>query len=70
MTLGSHVTQCSSLKCADAFQCEGFQNSHTSLKLSDVLATLHSKKLEIGHIVMNMKNDMMSHYIEEVHAIK
>jgi hypothetical protein len=35
--------QCSSLKCAHAFQCEGLQNNHTSLKLSDFVATLHRK---------------------------
>jgi hypothetical protein len=48
-------TQCSSLKCAHALQCEGLQNNHTSLKLSNFIATLHTKKLDIGHFVLNMK---------------
>ena len=36
--------QCSSLKCANAFQCEGLQNNHTSLKLSNFFSALHQKK--------------------------
>ena len=48
--------QCSSLKCAHAFQSERLQNNHTSLKLSNFFATLHQKKpLDIGRCVLNMK---------------
>ena len=35
------LCQCSSLKCAYALQCEGLQNNHTSLRLSNFFATLH-----------------------------
>ena len=40
-------TQCSSLNCAHAFQCEGLQNNHTSLKLSNFFPTLHKKNLTL-----------------------
>ena len=40
--------QCSSLKCAHAFQCEGLQNNDT------FLLTLHQKKLDTGCFVLNM----------------
>ena len=52
---GLQCKQCSSLKCAHAFQCEGLPNNHTALKLSNFLATLHKKKLDIGGFVLNMK---------------
>jgi hypothetical protein len=44
-TLASTMThqQWSSLKYAHAFQCEGLQNKHTSLKLSNFFATLQQK---------------------------
>jgi hypothetical protein len=55
-------------KCAHAFQCEGLQiESHST---QTFFATLHEKKLDIGRFVSNMEIDMMSRYIEEVHAIK
>ena len=42
--------------CAHAFQCEGLQNSHTSLNLSNFFATLHqNRELGIGRFVLNMK---------------
>ena len=47
--------QCSSLKCAHAFECEGFQNNHMSLKLSNFFATLYKKILDIGRFVLNME---------------
>ena len=46
--------QCSSLKCAHAFQCEGLQNNHTSLKLSKKIATLH-KNEKTCRFVLNLK---------------
>jgi hypothetical protein len=46
--------QCSSLKCAHAFQREGLQNNHTSLKLSIFFATLHKKELDIGHFELDI----------------
>ena len=57
--LGPHVggcQQCSRLKCAHAFQCEGLQKNHTSLKLSKVFwNTSPKKQLDIGHLVLKMK---------------
>ena len=50
-----YLLQCSSLKCAYAFQCEGLQNNHPSLKLSECFAILHKEKLDIGCFVLNMK---------------
>ena len=47
--------QWSSLKCANAFQCEGLQNNHTSLKLFNSFATLHKQKLDNNFFVLNMK---------------
>ena len=47
--------QCSSLKCAHGFQCEGLQNNHTSVKLSKFSATLHQFIFfGIGRFVLNM----------------
>ena len=47
--------QCSSLNCAHAFQCEGLQNNHTSLQLSNFFETLHKGNLDIGRFVLNVK---------------
>ena len=62
-------TQCSSLKCAHAFQCEGFK-----------IITLHSnfflqhftKKNQTSYwlFCIEYENNMISHYFEEVYAIK
>jgi hypothetical protein len=53
--IGEGQWQCSSLKCAHAFQCEGLQNNRTSLKLSNSFATPQSKDLDIGRFVLNME---------------
>ena len=47
--------QCASLSCAHAFQCEGLQNNHTSLQLSNFFETLHKENLDIGRFVLNVK---------------
>ena len=64
------LCQCSSLKCAYALQCEGLQNNHTSLRLSNFFATLHQINTWYWLFCIEYKNSMMSHYIEEVHAIE
>ena len=72
----SHA-QCSSLKCAHAFQCEGgLQNNHTPLNLSKffLYSTLHQPKKGkpawYWLFCVEYKKDMMSHYVEEVDANK
>ena len=61
---------CSSLKCACAFQCEGLQNNHTSLKLSNFFATLHTNqknfiKTWYWPFCAEYENNMISYYIEK-----
>ena len=47
--------QCSSLKCAHAFQCVRLQNNHTSVKLSNFLQHFTKKNLILGVFVLNVK---------------
>ena len=63
--------QCSSLKCAHAFQCEGLQNNHTSFKLSNLFCNTSPQNLLLDVLYWKNKNTikLISHYIEEVHAI-
>jgi hypothetical protein len=49
---------------------KGFNNNHTSLKISNFFATLHQKKTWYWLFCIEYENYMMSHYIEEVNAIK
>ena len=56
-------------ECAHAIRCEGRQNNHTSLKLSNIFATLQFFCL-CWPSCIDYENNMMSHYIEEIHAIK
>lgn len=62
--------KCSSLKCALAFQCEGLHNNHTSLKHSNFFVNTFSFSF-FGYWSFWIEyENMMSHYIEEVHEIK
>ena len=59
--LNDRLDQCSSWKCALAFQCEGLRNNHTSPKTK-------KKNLIYWPICIEHESNVMSRYIEEVHA--
>ena len=66
--MNEKCAQCS--KCAHAFQCEGLQNNHTSLKLSENNLQHSTKKTWYWSFYIEYENTMMSRYIERVHAVK
>jgi hypothetical protein len=52
------------------FQWEGLQNNHITLKRSNFFATLHQRLTWYWPFCIDYETDMMSHYIEEVCALK
>jgi hypothetical protein len=52
------------------FDVRSFKNNHTSLKLSNFLATLHKRKTWYWSFCIECERSMMFHYIEEVHALQ
>ena len=52
------------------FNVKWLQNNHTSLNLSKKIATLHWKETWYWPFCIEYENNLMSHYIEEVHGIE
>ena len=66
--VGHTMNLCSSLKCAHAFQCGGLQTSHFTQAFK-LFCNTSQKNLRLAFCI-KFENNMMPHYIEEVHLIK